>query len=90
MCGYIKEVLNTIKEPFVCVIDGVSLEYENGAAAIERLTANLKATHSIDSIGINGGRLCVTIVDCQLEIDKSNKAWMAEQKEETGVEPSFF
>lgn len=90
MCGFVCEVLNTIKEPFICTLDGVTKEYENGATAVDSLKENLRATHSIEKIGIHGGKLYVMILDRQHEINESNKVWMAEEKEKTGLEPSFF
>lgn len=90
MCGFISEVLNTIKEPFICTMDGVTKEYENGTIAVDGLKENLKVTHSIEKIGMCNGKIGVIIVDQQQEISVSNKVWMAAQKEKTGIEPSFF
>lgn len=86
----INEVLNCINEPIVCEVDGQKKEYVNGATAIEGMANVITTSHSITNISVQDGKICLTIIDRQAEIDKQNKKWMTEQKERTGVEPSFF
>lgn len=86
----INEVLNCIDEPVVCKIDGQEKEYISGAIAIEEMEDIIKTSHAIKNICVQAGKICLTIIDRPAEIIEKNEKWMAEQKNKTGVEPSFF
>ncbi len=81
-------VLKRIDGELILNIDGFEQSYENGAAALDVI--NLDVIYAVQKIGVKDGKVLVIAHDQTDDIAQQNKVWINEQKEKTGVEPSFF
>lgn len=88
---YMKEAYDTnwsIDGELILNIDGSEKSYEDGIAAQDAIDPAV--IYAIQKIGVKDGKVCVVVHDQADNIAQQNKAWINEQKEKTGVEPSFF
>lgn len=69
-------------------IDDVEQNFESGTAAVESLDTT--AVYNLWKIDTKDGKIRFSVNDRTEEIARQNKEWMDEEKQRTGVEPSYF
>ncbi len=82
-------ILNNINQKLICIVDGETMNFQNGNEAITELQ-NKRKHFTLVSISAKDNAVVLTIKDTTKEIEEQNEEFIAEHKRRFGYEPSFF
>lgn len=82
-----EKIVKKIQAPIICVIDGVEIEYENGAAMYAH---EFGKNYQVESFSARDRKIVVALKDWTAPYADSNAPFAKECKKKYGEEVSFF
>lgn len=91
------EIMHSINEPFICIVDGIAQEYENGKIAYSSIISRDSVQgklleYTLDSISVQDGKIVVGLKKGLRDPDTvyMDADWMKEHIARVGVAPDLF